>query len=202
MILYVRDAETGTFVPVPAIVGERGATFTPSVDADGNLSWSNDGGLKNPATVNIRGVKGDPGANGKDADQFAPADIGAVAANQGAENAGKLLSVGLDGMVALAEGAGLNVSDFTVTFKTDGWHENDYGYQYQYIRSDTYGTGYKLVFADVVLSGGTNPEGDADIIAGFSNFADVFLGKIENYIEAHCFAAPTVDVPVRVVGIK
>lgn len=35
--------------------GERGVTFTPSVDADGNLSWSNDGGLENPATVNIRG---------------------------------------------------------------------------------------------------------------------------------------------------
>lgn len=35
--------------------GEQGVTFTPSVDADGNLSWSNDGGLPNPATVNIRG---------------------------------------------------------------------------------------------------------------------------------------------------
>lgn len=35
--------------------GERGVTFTPSVDAEGNLSWSNDGGLPNPETVNIRG---------------------------------------------------------------------------------------------------------------------------------------------------
>lgn len=32
-----------------------GATFTPSVDADGNLSWTNDKGRDNPATVNIKG---------------------------------------------------------------------------------------------------------------------------------------------------
>ena len=32
-----------------------GATFTPSVDADGNLSWTNDKGRNNPATVNIKG---------------------------------------------------------------------------------------------------------------------------------------------------
>ena len=31
----------------------KGATFTPSVDANGNLSWTNNGGLQNPATFNI-----------------------------------------------------------------------------------------------------------------------------------------------------
>lgn len=39
--------------------GEDGATFTPSVDSAGNLSWSNDKGLANPPTVNIKGPKGD-----------------------------------------------------------------------------------------------------------------------------------------------
>lgn len=39
--------------------GEDGATFTPSVDSDGNLSWSNNKGLTNPPTVNIKGPKGD-----------------------------------------------------------------------------------------------------------------------------------------------
>ena len=38
--------------------GEDGATFTPSVDAEGNLSWSNNKGLANPATVNIKGPQG------------------------------------------------------------------------------------------------------------------------------------------------
>jgi hypothetical protein len=39
--------------------GEDGFTFTPSVDSDGNLSWTNNGGLDNPTTVNIKGPKGD-----------------------------------------------------------------------------------------------------------------------------------------------
>lgn len=39
--------------------GSNGATFTPSVDAEGNLSWTNDKGLDNPQTVNIKGPKGD-----------------------------------------------------------------------------------------------------------------------------------------------
>ena len=33
--------------------GEDGATFTPSVDEDGNLSWTNDKGLPNPSPVNM-----------------------------------------------------------------------------------------------------------------------------------------------------
>ena len=41
--------------------GLKGATFTPKVDAEGNLSWTNDGDLENPAVVNITGPKGDPG---------------------------------------------------------------------------------------------------------------------------------------------
>ena len=31
----------------------KGVTFTPSVDANGNLSWTNDGGLTNPTSFNI-----------------------------------------------------------------------------------------------------------------------------------------------------
>lgn len=44
--------------------GDDGATFTPSVDSDGNLSWSNNKGLTNPPTVNIKGPKGDNGVGG------------------------------------------------------------------------------------------------------------------------------------------
>lgn len=45
--------------------GADGATFTPSVDSAGNLSWSNDKGLANPPTVNIKGPKGDKGDAGE-----------------------------------------------------------------------------------------------------------------------------------------
>ncbi len=42
--------------------GTDGATFTPSVDSAGNLSWTNNKGLANPPTVNIKGPKGDVGS--------------------------------------------------------------------------------------------------------------------------------------------
>jgi len=43
--------------------GENGAVFTPSVDpVTGNISWTNDKGLPNPQTVNIRGPKGEMGS--------------------------------------------------------------------------------------------------------------------------------------------
>lgn len=46
------DVENGEF---------NGATFTPNVDEKGNLSWSNDKGLENPKTQNIKGEKGEVG---------------------------------------------------------------------------------------------------------------------------------------------
>lgn len=48
--------------------GTNGATFTPSVDSAGNLSWTNNGGLSNPPTVNIKGPKGDSGEGGSGGD--------------------------------------------------------------------------------------------------------------------------------------
>lgn len=48
--------------------GTNGATFTPAVDSEGNLSWSNDKDLANPNTVNIKGAKGDKGDKGEKGD--------------------------------------------------------------------------------------------------------------------------------------
>lgn len=48
--------------------GVDGTTFTPSVDVNGNLSWTNDGGKPNPDTVNIKGPKGDKGEKGDGSD--------------------------------------------------------------------------------------------------------------------------------------
>ena len=45
--------------------GSNGVTFTPSVDSAGNLSWSNNGGLANPSTVNIKGAQGIQGIQGE-----------------------------------------------------------------------------------------------------------------------------------------
>ncbi|MBR4086994.1 MAG: BppU family phage baseplate upper protein [Clostridia bacterium] len=50
-----KEADDGNF---------NGATFTPSVSADGVLSWSNNKELDNPEPVNIKGEKGDQGIQG------------------------------------------------------------------------------------------------------------------------------------------
>ena len=46
------------------IQGERGYHFTPSVDIEGNISWTNNGELENPPMINIRGPQGDKGDKG------------------------------------------------------------------------------------------------------------------------------------------
>ena len=56
--------------------GADGATFTPSVSEEGDLSWSNDKGLDNPATVNIRGLAGVDGYTPvKGTDYFTDAEV-------------------------------------------------------------------------------------------------------------------------------
>ena len=44
------------------VVAEEGATFTPYVDSNGNISWTNNKELPNPQEVNIKGPAGDNGA--------------------------------------------------------------------------------------------------------------------------------------------
>lgn len=44
--------------------GDPGAVFTPSVSASGDISWTNNGNLSNPETVNIKGPQGKTGEDG------------------------------------------------------------------------------------------------------------------------------------------
>ena len=57
--------------------GRDGVTFTPAMSAAGDLSWSNDGGLANPETVNLKGPKGDTGAKGDPGPKGDPGEKGA-----------------------------------------------------------------------------------------------------------------------------
>ena len=107
-ILSYKNPETGEWLPIPQIQGERGpqgpagpqgetgdsgATFTPTVSEDGTLSWTNDKGLENPAAVNIMGPQGPAGEDGSEKEwelfqeivveeEVTYLDIGHVATNQ------------------------------------------------------------------------------------------------------------------------
>jgi len=66
--IYIWDAVGRTWVnnsKMQGPKGDKGAVFTPHLDASGNLTWTNDGGFANPAAHNIMGPRGETGAAGQ-----------------------------------------------------------------------------------------------------------------------------------------
>lgn len=57
-------------------IGPRGYTFTPTVDENGDITWTNDGSLPNPVKVNIRGPQGPKGDTGSQGIQGIKGDKG------------------------------------------------------------------------------------------------------------------------------
>ena len=55
---YIRADATEQEIIVQRIKHTPGVTFTPTVSADGVISWTNDGGLENPEPVSIKGPVG------------------------------------------------------------------------------------------------------------------------------------------------
>lgn len=72
--IYMWDGVLG-WVSQGKLQGAAGAVFTPLLDADGNLSWSNNGGLSNPETRNIKGPAGADGAAGKDGESVTVSSV-------------------------------------------------------------------------------------------------------------------------------
>ena len=56
--------------------GDTGPYFLPSVNAEGVLSWTNNGGLENPSPANIRGPQGATGPQGEQGIQGEKGDTG------------------------------------------------------------------------------------------------------------------------------
>jgi hypothetical protein len=59
------------------IKGDNGVTFTPSIDADGYLSFTNNGNLENPEPIKVLGKDGVDGKDGADGTTYIPS-IGTV----------------------------------------------------------------------------------------------------------------------------
>ena len=55
--IYMYDNNIG-WTPQGELQGAAGAVFTPSVNSEGVLSWTNNGGLENPQSVSIKGDAG------------------------------------------------------------------------------------------------------------------------------------------------
>ena len=104
-LIEAANAETGKgdtdlTTAVQSLISESGAaaTFTPSVSADGTLSWTNNKGLPNPEPVNIKGPQGETGPQGP---QGPKGDTGATGPQGPAGAPGK-------------DGAGMGITGATV----------------------------------------------------------------------------------------
>jgi hypothetical protein len=97
-IIYMYDASLG-WVSQGQLQGAKGTTFTPSVDASGNLTWTNDGGLANPPAANIRGEQGEKGEDGEDG-----ASITVSSVSESTEDGGS-------NVVTFSDGKKLNVKN-------------------------------------------------------------------------------------------
>lgn len=95
--------------------GARGITFTPVIDSKGNISWSNDGGLENPQTVNITGPQGDTGAKGDAGPQGEKGEVGDVGP-KGDKGTTFIPSVDTDGNMSWSNTDGI-VNPETVNIK-------------------------------------------------------------------------------------
>ena len=84
------------------IRGPRGVTFIPSVDENGDLSWSNDGNLPNPETVNVRPRNATTSADGM----------------MSADDKAKLDGVASGAEVNVLEGVSVNGAAVAVSGKT------------------------------------------------------------------------------------
>ena len=97
--------------------GADGVTFTPSVNALGVISWTNDGGRENPEPVNIKGPQGPQGPRGPQGD---PGVAGAAGVD-GADGFSPTVDI-----TAIEGGHKVTITDkngphdFNVTNGTDG----------------------------------------------------------------------------------
>lgn len=85
--------------------GDTGAYFTPAVSAEGLLTWTNNGGLTNPASANIKGPQGPQGETGPQGPQGATGTQGP----QGDTGPNEVTSSTATNLTGLLKGNGTSV---------------------------------------------------------------------------------------------
>ncbi len=153
--------------------GESGATYTPSVDEDGLLSWANDKGLENPEPVNIRGPQGPKGDAGDTGPQGPKGDTGDTGPQ------------GPAGEIAV-----LSFADVIVP--ATSWENDDTYSEYPYRASILLDNVTAEHFATVVFS-------VADAIAGqYAPVAETYDGGIYIYSNEPIEASVTIPTIVAI----
>ena len=99
--------------------GPTGPYFTPSVSSAGVISWTNNGGLTNPTSVNIKGPKGDTGATGATGEQGPKGDKGDTGATGPQGPKGDTGATGPQGPAGANGTNGTNAPNFN--FATTTW---------------------------------------------------------------------------------
>lgn len=151
--------------------GSQGVTFTPSVDAQGYLSWTNDGGLPNPQTVQIVGADG------------APAKINGV--NALTLTGGNNISVRQDGDIAYIDADRTDAVVWTATLPASGFANGAYTYENTLIKA---GDDYTYLFDEADGSNG---------IFGLTADAVTEDGKMV----FRCDGAPGTDFNIKLMRI-
>lgn len=196
--------------------GEDGATFTPTIDESGNLSWTNNKGLTNPTTVNIKGATGEKGEKGLKGDKGDPFTYSDFTTEQLASLKGDTGANGQDGADGLTTSISLNGTTYnhvngTITlpnYPTVPSLDN-----YQTKADDTLGTSNKTVIGAINELNGkivdlqSNTLAQVSVIENIlqltedryqygvlSNGNQISLPSVSSFTEIHLFFKTTSEI--------
>ena len=123
-------------IKIPEISGENGATFIPTVSDEGIISWTNDKGLENPVSVNIKGPQGEQGVPGPQGEQGVPGPQGeqGVPGPQGEQGVpGEQGNDGKDGLTPFINDKGnWQIGDEDTGVSVQGGNEIEYDFDETY----------------------------------------------------------------------
>jgi len=165
---------------IPGLNGANGATFIPSVQEDGMLSWSNDGGLDNPAPVNIKGPKGDTGEQGiqgekGDTGEQGPQGLPGNNGSDGSNGATFIPSVAADG---------------TLSWSNDGELDNPAAVNIKGPKGDTGEQGIQGEKGDTGEQGIQGPKGDTGAgfaVLGYFPSADALSASVQSPVPGDAY---------------
>lgn len=170
--------------------GDTGPYFTPAVSAEGIISWSNNGGLDNPASVSIKGPQGAKGDTGTKGDTGAQGEQGPAGPNEITADTATALNGLLKGNGSTVQVAQSGVdyatpaTDTVVTASTSAWSDN------------TITLSVTGVMADSKLEIGLSDTATDEQYAAATAAQIRATGSGNGTVTLKATTAPTIDLPI------